>query len=98
MSETRIRIDKWLWHARFHKTRGLAQAAAVKGHIRLNGRRIEKASVEVRIGDTLTVPRGKEVVVVRVLGCGIRRGPATEAQALYEILKDEMLDPKASAP
>jgi ribosome-associated heat shock protein Hsp15 len=98
LSETRIRIDKWLWHARFHKTRGLAQAAAVKGHIRLNGRRIEKASVEVRIGDTLTVPRGKDVVVVRVLGCGIRRGPATEAQALYEILKDEMLDPKASAP
>ena len=98
MSETRIRIDKWLWHARFHKTRGLAQAAAVKGHIRLNGRRIEKASVEVRIGDTLTVPRGKDVVVVRVLGCGIRRGPATEAQALYEILKDDVLDPKASAP
>ena len=98
MSETRIRIDKWLWHARFHKTRSLAQAAAVKGHIRLNGRRVEKASAEVRIGDTLTVPRGKDVVVVRVLGCGIRRGPATEAQALYEILKDEMLDPKASAP
>ena len=98
MSETRIRIDKWLWHARFHKTRSLAQAAAVKGHIRLNGRRVEKASAEVRIGDTLTVPRGKEVDVVRVLGCGIRRGPATEAQALYQILKDEMLDPKASAP
>ena len=98
MSETRIRIDKWLWHARFHKTRGLAQAAAVKGHIRLNGRRVEKASAEVRIGDTLTVPRGKDVVVVRVLGCGIRRGPATEAQTLYEILKDDVLDPKASAP
>ena len=98
MSETHIRIDKWLWHARFHKTRSLAQAAAAKGHIRLNGRRIEKASAEVRIGDTLTVPRGKEIVVVRVLGCGIRRGPATEAQALYEILKDDVLDPKASAP
>lgn len=97
MNEDRIRIDKWLWHARFHKTRSLAQTAAVKGHIRLNGRRIEKASAEVRVGDTLTVPRGKEVVVVRVLGCGIRRGPATEAQALYEILKDDMLDPKAPA-
>ena len=66
----------------------------MKGHIRLNGRRIEKASAEVRIGDTLTVPRGNQVVVVRVLGCGIRRGPATEAQALYEILKDDVLDPK----
>jgi ribosome-associated heat shock protein Hsp15 len=93
LSETRIRIDKWLWHARFHKTRGLAQAAAVKGHIRLNGRRVEKASAEVRIGDTLTVPRGKDVVVVRVLGCVIRRGPAREAQALYEILNDDTLDP-----
>lgn len=93
-----IRIDKWLWHARFHKTRALAQAAAVKGHIRLNGRRVEKASAEVRIGDRLTVPRGNGVVVVRVLGCGIRRGPATEAQALYEILPDDMLDPKAPTP
>jgi ribosome-associated heat shock protein Hsp15 len=98
LSEDRIRIDKWLWHARFHKTRSLAQAAAVKGHIRLNGRRIEKASAEVRIGDTLTVPHGKEVVVVRVLGCGIRRGRAGEAQALYEILRDDVLDRKASAP
>jgi len=93
-----IRIDKWLWHARFHKTRALAQAAAMKGHIRLNGRRIEKASTEVRIGDMLTVPRGNGVVVVRVLGCGIRRGPATEAQALYEILPDDVLDPKPLAP
>jgi ribosome-associated heat shock protein Hsp15 len=93
-----IRIDKWLWHARFHKTRSLAQAAAVKGHIRLNGRRIEKASAEVRIGDTLTVPRGTQIVVVRVLGCGIRRGPAAEAQALYEVVADDKLDPKAPAP
>ena len=91
----RIRIDKWLWHARFHKTRSLAQAAAMKGHIRLNGRRIEKASAEVRIGDTLTVPRGRDVVVVRVLDCGFRRGPAPEAQALYEILDDNALDPGA---
>jgi len=99
LSETAIRIDKWLWHARFHKTRSLAQAAAVKGHIRLNGRRIEKASAEVRIGDMLTVPRGNGVVVVvRVLGCGIRRGPAVEAQALYEILTDDVLDPKPHAP
>jgi ribosome-associated heat shock protein Hsp15 len=98
LSETRIRIDKWLWHARFHKTRSLAQAAAIKGHIRLNGRRIEKSSAEVRIGDTLTLPRGGAVVVVRVLGCGIRRGPATEAQALYEILNDDVLDPRPPAP
>jgi ribosome-associated heat shock protein Hsp15 len=80
----RIRIDKWLWHARFHRTRALAQAACTSGLIRLNGRRVEKASVEVRPGDLITVPRGREVVVVRVLACGIRRGPAGEAQGLYE--------------
>jgi ribosome-associated heat shock protein Hsp15 len=94
----RIRIDKWLWHARFHKTRGLAQAAAAKGHIRLNDRRIEKPSAEVRPGDTLTLPRGREVLVVRVVACGIRRGPAKDAQALYEILKDSALDPAAPPP
>jgi ribosome-associated heat shock protein Hsp15 len=49
----------------------------------------------VRIGDTLTVPRGRDVVVVRVLDCGLRRGPAPEAQALYEILDDNVLDPGA---
>ncbi len=81
----RIRIDKWLWHARFYKTRVLAQAAARKGVIRLNGRRIEKASAEVRLGDVLTAPRGREVIVVRVVAFGERRGPASEAQALYTI-------------
>jgi ribosome-associated heat shock protein Hsp15 len=94
----RIRIDKWLWHARFHKTRNLAQAAATKGHIRLNGRRVEKSSIEVGPGDMLTLPRGREVIVVRVLDCGIRRGPAPEAQALYEVLTDNMLDPGANGP
>jgi ribosome-associated heat shock protein Hsp15 len=94
----RIRIDKWLWHARFHKTRSLAQAAATKGHIRLNGRRIEKSSTEVGPGDSLTLPRGREVIVVRVLSCGIRRGPAPEAQLLYEILADNALDPGGSGP
>lgn len=83
----RIRIDKWLWHARFYKTRVLAQEAASKGRIRRNDVRVEKASVEVKIGDVLTVPRGREVAVVRVLGCGERRGPASEAQLLYEVVQ-----------
>ena len=84
----RIRIDKWLWHARFYKTRVLAQEAAAKGRIRRNDVRVVKASVEVKIGDVLTLPRGREVAVVRVLGCGERRGPASEAQLLYETLDD----------
>ena len=49
-----LRIDKWLWHARFCKTRLIAQEKAVKGHIRLNGQRVEKASTAVRVGDVMT--------------------------------------------
>jgi ribosome-associated heat shock protein Hsp15 len=93
-----IRIDKWLWHARFHKSRALAQGAATSGRVRLNGRRIEKSSADVRPGDTLTLPRGREVVVVRVVACGIRRGPAAEAQALYEVLTESALDPATARP
>jgi ribosome-associated heat shock protein Hsp15 len=63
----RIRIDKWLWHARFYKTRALAQHAAVKGRVRRNDVRVEKASAEVKIGDILTLGRGREVVVVRII-------------------------------
>ena len=82
------RIDKWLWHARFYRTRVLAQAAASRGVIRLNGHRVEKSSVDVEPGDVLTLPRGSEVVVVRVVGVALRRGPASEAQRLYEILTE----------
>jgi len=94
----RIRIDKWLWHARFYKSRALAQHAAVSGLIRLNGARVEKASAGVGPGDVLTLPRGHAVVAVRVQALAIRRGPAREAQALYEILSESVLDPPAAAP
>jgi len=83
-----LRIDKWLWHARFCKTRGLAQEKAVKGQIRLNGHRIEKASATVRIGDVMTLPAGGRVVSLKVLGLGLRRGPPSEAQLLYEVIQD----------
>jgi ribosome-associated heat shock protein Hsp15 len=82
------RIDKWLWHARFYRTRVLAQAAASRGLIRLNGHRVEKSSVDVKPGDVLTLPKGREVVVIRVIGVAERRGPAPEAQRLYEILTE----------
>ena len=94
----RIRIDKWLWHARFYKTRPLAQKAAEKGRIRLNGQRVTKSSAAVGPGDVLTVPRGREVLAVRVVACGVRRGPAPEAQALYETLTETVLDRGASPP
>lgn len=84
----RIRIDKWLWHARFFRTRALAQSAASAGLIRLNGQRVEKSSVPVGPGDVLTVPRGRDVIVVRVVDVAMRRGPARVAQSLYEVVAD----------
>ncbi len=65
MSES-LRIDKWLWHARFCKTRSIAQEKAATGHIRLNGHRVEKASAAVRVGDVMTLPAGSEVISVKV--------------------------------
>ncbi|MBV8978246.1 MAG: RNA-binding S4 domain-containing protein [Alphaproteobacteria bacterium] len=86
MSE-RIRIDKWLWHARFYKTRALAQAAVSAGRIRRNEVRIEKPGADVKPGDILTLARGGQIAVVRILACGLRRGPAKEAQELYEVVE-----------
>jgi ribosome-associated heat shock protein Hsp15 len=81
-----MRVDKWLWHARFYRTRVLAQAAASGGLIRLNGHRVEKSSVDVAPGDVLTLPKGRDVIVVRVVGVAERRGSATDARLLYEIV------------
>lgn len=78
-----IRIDKWLWQARFLKTRSLATSLVAAGRVRLNGVRIVKPGHAVRAGDILTLPVGSAVQVVRVVTCGIRRGPATEARSLY---------------
>lgn len=83
-----LRIDKWLWHARFCKTRPIAQEKAAQGHIRLNGQRVEKASAAVRVGDIMTLPTGGRVIALKVLGLGVRRGPAPEAQALYELIEE----------
>lgn len=87
MSES-LRIDKWLWHARFCKTRAIAQEKACAGHIRLNGNRVEKASAAVRVGDVMTLAAGGKVMALRVLSLGERRGPAPEARLLYEVLPD----------
>ena len=82
------RIDKWLFHARFYRTRALAQAAAQSGRVRLNGARILKAAQTVRPGDVLTLGRGTEILAVRVLAVAERRGSAPQAQRLYEIAPD----------
>jgi ribosome-associated heat shock protein Hsp15 len=79
-----LRIDKWLWHARFRKTRALAQTLCAEGCVTLNGAVIHKPSALVRPGDEVVLILGPMRRRVRVLALGERRGPAPEAQALYE--------------
>lgn len=78
-----LRLDKWLWQARFFKARGDAADAVQAGGVRLNGQAVMKAGHVVGPGDVLTFTQGNRVRVVRVLEIGIRRGPASEAQTLY---------------
>lgn len=79
----KIRIDKWLWHARFFKTRSLAAKQIKSGHLRLNGSKITKTAQSVAPGDVLSFSQGRLTRVVEVVAIGERRGPAPEAQALY---------------
>ncbi len=81
------RLDKWLFHARFCRTRSLAQAAAAAGRVRLNGQRVDKPALTVKPGDILTLGRGAQVMAVRVLALAERRGSAGEPQKLYEIVE-----------
>lgn len=81
-----IRLDKWLWHARFFKSRSLATQAVGGGRMRLNSQPVAKPATPLRPGDVLTFMLGERVRVVRMLSPGTRRGPAPEAQALYEDL------------
>lgn len=78
-----VRIDKWLWAARFFKTRSLARAAIQGGKVQLNGARTKPSKV-LNAGDTIRVQRGLDIQTVRVVRISDRRGPASEAQALYE--------------
>ena len=98
-----LRIDKWLWHARFVKSRGLAAKLVSESGVRINGTRAPKPAAAVRPGDVLTFVLGREVRVIRVLALGTRRGPAPEAQALYDDLDPPAAraaepDPSAPAP
>lgn len=78
-----IRIDLWLWYARFFKSRSLA-ARAVKGsRMRVNRQVVRKVSQPLRVGDVLTLPWNGDIRVIRVRELGGRRGPAHEAQTLY---------------
>ncbi|MBX3445160.1 MAG: RNA-binding S4 domain-containing protein [Parvibaculaceae bacterium] len=88
------RIDRWLWQARFLKSRSLASGFVETGRLRVNGERIGKASRLVRPGDILTFPLGPHIRVVKILALPVRRGPAPEARALYEDLDPPMPAPR----
>jgi ribosome-associated heat shock protein Hsp15 len=77
-----IRADKWLWQARFFKSRTLA-AKVVQGGIRLSGEKTDKPNRSVRVGDVLTFQQGRTIRVIRVEALGTRRGPAEEARTLF---------------
>ena len=92
MREDRQRLDKWLWFARFAKTRTLAAKLVSAGYVRVNGQRVDQAAKSVAVGDVLTLALARTTAVVRVEALGERRGPASEAQALYTDLdRDDAL-------
>jgi ribosome-associated heat shock protein Hsp15 len=76
-------LDKWLWQARFFKTRSLATKLVAAGHVRVNAERVSKPATAVGAGDVLTFAQGRVVRVIRIAALATRRGPAPEAQALY---------------
>ena len=83
MTVERVRIDKWLWAARFFKTRGAATEAVLGGHVQVNGARVKPAR-DVAVGDRLEITKAQERWTVVVAGLADRRGPASVAQSLYE--------------
>lgn len=85
----KLRLDKWLWQARFFKARSISAKLVAGGHVRVNSEKVHKPSYGVAAGDVLTFPQGDRVRVVRIIELGTRRGPAPEAQALYEDLSPE---------
>ena len=89
-----LRIDKWLWQARFFKTRSLAAKLVQSGKLRINGDLISKPARNVTSGDVLTFPQALKIRVIEIVELGTRRGPAPEAQTLYADLS--LPEPKLS--
>ncbi|EPX87189.1 heat shock protein Hsp15 [Rubellimicrobium thermophilum DSM 16684] len=99
-SRPTIRLDKWLWQARFLRSRTMAAAFVQGGRLRVNGQVVDKPARAVAAGDVLTFALRGQVRVVRILDLGERRGPAAEAQGLYEDLAPPSLpaDPSRDTP
>jgi ribosome-associated heat shock protein Hsp15 len=89
-----IRLDKWLWQARFFKSRSIAAGVVSAGKVRINGDVAAKPARAIGADDVLTFHQQTDVRIVKVLGCGTRRGPAPEARTLY----DDISPPKVYVP
>jgi len=87
MTEKLLRIDKWLWYARFFKSRTLASKLCTSGKLRLNSELIRKGHATLKESDVLTFPKEDDIRVIKVISLPTQRGPASEAVALYEDLE-----------
>ena len=92
------RLDKWLWFARFFKSRTLASRFCASGKLRINGTSVSKAHHGIRLGDVLTFPKGPHIRVIEVRDLGVRRGPAVEARTLYDDLEPPPAKRAVTAP
>lgn len=90
------RLDKWLWFARFAKTRTLASRMVESGRVRVNRERVSKSAHLVRPDDVVAVALGGSIRIARVLDVGERRGPAEEARGLYDDLTPPVVKPEAA--
>lgn len=90
----KIRLDTWLWYARFYKSRSLSSKAILSGKVRVNSNKIIKPASKVKINDVLTINHVTTVRIIQIQSLGARRGPASEAQKLY---KDLLGDATGSA-
>ena len=88
----KIRLDTWLWYARFYKSRSLSSKAILSGKLKLNSNKINKPASKVKINDVLTINHINMVRIIQVQSLGSRRGPASEAQKLYYDLSGDITD------
>ncbi len=87
----KIRLDKWIWFARIAKTRTIAKKLVLAGKIRIDGVKTSSPSITVRPENTLTITQPRRILVYRIISIGTRRGPASEAQILYEDLSPPVI-------
>ncbi|MEE2773301.1 MAG: S4 domain-containing protein [Pseudomonadota bacterium] len=84
ISISKIRLDRWLWYCRFFKSRTVAARQIRSNNFRVNGARVRKASVPVKLGDIVVFQKNNEVKIVEVMAAGSRRGAPAEAASLYK--------------